>query len=89
MLLVCVFRQPGSGGAETPVEQLSSPHPRAVAPSPRSSGCPSFCVHVTLLNPEVLGSTIEVIQRLKVTLTSWQLVKHSWPQSFLCLYERL
>ena len=43
--------------------------------SPQGIGCWSFCVHVMLRNPEICGSTLEVTQRPRVTLTSWQLAQ--------------
>lgn len=59
------FQAAQLGWGRDPVESLSSPHPSALALWPHGNGCRSLCVRVTLLNPAIFGSTLEVIQDSK------------------------
>lgn len=65
-LLVCIFRRAISVGPRPPLSLWCPPNPSVLAPSAHSSGCQS-CVHVTLLNIEIFGSALEVIQTQSTT----------------------
>lgn len=74
--LVCIFRRASSVGLRPPLSLWCPPNPSALAPSPHSNGCQS-CVRVTLLNIEIFGSALEVIQTQSTT--DQLAISTAWP----------